>query len=261
MKNIVRVGLPPILTAIALLVAWEIAVMVLKPAAYLLPSPLMILRAAIADSRQLLTATLSTAISASLGFLIAAVVGMVGASLLCQSAFLQRGLYPLASLFQMVPLVAIAPLLVIWLGYGLSATVASAAIVAVFPVLANTLDGLRSADPGLRELFRIYKANRFTRWWKLELPSATPNIVTGLRIAAGLSVIGTVVGEFVSGYAGENAPLGMVVLAAMRSARTDLVFAAVALCAVVGFALFGVVSFLGWLSLRSWHASTLSRQS
>ena len=155
--------------------------MVFKPAAYLLPSPLAILRAANIDSRQLINATLSTAISAGLGFVIAAVVGMVCASVLSQSQFLQRGLYPLASLFQMVPLVAIAPLLVIWLGYGLSATVASAAIVAVFPVLANTLDGLRSTDPALRELFRIYKANRFTRWWKLELPSATPNIVTAWR--------------------------------------------------------------------------------
>ena len=259
MKKILRVALPPIFTAMALLVAWEIAVVVFKPAAYLLPSPLAILRAANIDSRQLINATLSTAISAGLGFVIAAVVGMVCASVLSQSQFLQRGLYPLASLFQMVPLVAIAPLLVIWFGYGLSATVASAAIVAVFPVLANTLDGLRSTDPGLRELFRIYNANRFTRWWKLELPSATPNIVTGLRIAAGLAVIGTVVGEFVSGYAGEDAPLGMVVLASMRSARTDLVFAAVALSAAVGFVLFGAVSFLGWLSLRKWHASTLSR--
>ena len=165
MKNILRVALPPIFTAIALLVVWEIAVMVFKPAAYLLPSPLMILRAANVDSRQLLQATLSTAISAGLGFVIAAVVGMTCASVLSQSKFLQRGLYPLASLFQMVPLVAIAPLLVIWFGYGLSATVASAAIVAVFPVLANTLDGLRSTDPALRELFHIYKANRFTRWW------------------------------------------------------------------------------------------------
>ena len=133
MKNILRVALPPIFTAIALLLVWEIAVVVFKPAAYLLPSPLAILRAANIDSRQLINATLSTAISAGLGFVIAAVVGMVCASVLSQSQFLQRGLYPLASLFQMVPLVAIAPLLVIWFGYGLSATVASAAIVIDVP--------------------------------------------------------------------------------------------------------------------------------
>ncbi|MCE9618493.1 MAG: ABC transporter permease [Planctomycetes bacterium] len=259
MKNLLRVALPPIFTALALLLAWEVAVRVFHPAAYLLPSPFMILNAACGESHQLMRATLSTAASAGLGFLIAAILGMAFASLLGQSRFLQRGLYPLASLFQMVPLVAIAPLLVIWLGYGLKATMASAAIVAVFPVLANTLDGLRSTDPALQELFSIYHARRFTRWWKLELPSAAPGIFTGLRIAAGLAVIGTVVGEFVSGYAGEDAPLGMVVLAAMRSARTDLVFAAVALSAMVGFLLFGIVSLIGWLSLRKWHASTLSR--
>jgi NitT/TauT family transport system permease protein len=259
MKRVVAAALPPTIAALALLAAWELAVLMFKPAAYLLPSPLMIYRAAQGESAQLLRATLSTATSAGLGFLLAAIGGMAAASVLAQSRLLQRGLYPLASLFQMVPLVAIAPLLVIWLGYGLRATAASAAIVAFFPVLANTLDGLRSTDPALHELFTIHRAGRVARWWKLELPSAAPSIVTGLRIAAGLAVIGTVVGEFVSGYAGEDAPLGMVVLASMRSARTDLVFAAVGLSAVVGFMLFGVVSLLGWLSLRRWHASAVAR--
>ena len=163
--------------------------------------------------------------------------------------------YPLALLLQMVPLVAIAPLLVLWFGYGLRSTIASACIVAVFPVLASTLDGLRGTDPGLQEIFRIHRAGRLTRWWKLELPSSLPSIVTGCRVAAGLAVIGAVVGEFVSGFAGDRAPLGIVITTGMREARTDIVFAAVGLSACVGFLLFGIVSALGWLLLRRWHAS------
>jgi NitT/TauT family transport system permease protein len=166
-----------------------------------------------------------------------------------------RGLYPLATLLQMVPLVAIAPLLVIWCGYGPRTSIASAAIVSLFPVLAATLDGMRSTDPGLLELFEVNRATRLQRWWKLELPWALPSIVTGLRIAAGLSVIGAIVGEFVGAFAGDESPVGILILSAMRETRTDLVFAAVGVAAAVGFALFGLVSLLGWTLLRRWHAS------
>lgn len=155
----------------------------------------------------------------------------------------------------MVPLVAVAPLLVIWLGFGLPTAIAAAAVVAVFPVLAATIDGQVSVDPGLREFFLLHGASGWTRWRKLDLPASIPAIVTGLRIAAGLAVIGAIVGEFVSGYGGANAPLGIVIMTAMREARTDLVFAAIALSAVVGFSLFGAVSCLGWFLVHRWHAS------
>jgi len=155
----------------------------------------------------------------------------------------------------MVPLVALAPILVIWFGYGIRSAIASAAIVALFPVIANTLGGLRSVDRELEELFSLYRARGFSRWWRLRLPAALPSIVTGLRIAAGLAVIGAVVGEFVSAYAGDRAPLGMVIVSAMREFRTDLMFGAIGLAALVGFGLFGIVNLAGWLLLRRWHAS------
>jgi NitT/TauT family transport system permease protein len=214
-----------------------------------------IARAFAADAARLGAATARTALASAAGFAGAAVAGIALGTLLAGSRFLQRGVYPIASLLQMVPLVALAPILVVWFGYGGRATVASAAIVAVFPVLAATLDGLRSVDPGLREMFRLYGARPWDRLWKLGLPWATPQIVTGLRVAAGLSVIGAVVGEFVSGFGGERAPLGIVILAALRESRTDVVFAAVGLSATVGFLLFGAVSALGWLALRRWHPS------
>jgi NitT/TauT family transport system permease protein len=152
-----------------------------------------------------------------------------------------------------VPIVAIAPLLVIWFGYGSRAVVAAAFIVSVFPVIANTLAGLLSVDPALRDLFRLYGAGAWARLLKLELPWALPFILTGLRIAAGLAVIGAIVGEFVGGGG-----LGVVVLGAMREQRTDLVFAAILHASALGLALFALVNLASRLALRRWHASESS---
>lgn len=253
-----RASIPPMVVVITALLLWEGAVRLFEPAPYLLPGPIAVAQAIVSDSDRLLSATRSTATSALLGFAIAGAGGVLLGTLLSTSRFLERGFYPLATLFQMVPVVAIAPLLVIWFHYGLGATVAASAIVAIFPVLASTLDGVRSVDPGWRELFVISRAGRFVTWWKLELPASTPQIVTGLRIAAGLAVIGTIVGEFVSGYAGDRAPLGVVILAAMRENRTDLVFAAIALSSLVGLMLFVMVGTGGWLLLRRWHVSSVA---
>jgi NitT/TauT family transport system permease protein len=254
-KRLIEAALPPLTVVAGALALWQVSVWVAQPPAYLVPSPAAIARALLGDAARLADATAQTGLSAAAGLVLAALAGTAAGSILAASRFLQRGVYPIASLLQMVPLVALAPLLVIWFGYGARATVASAAIVALFPVLASTLDGLRAADPGLVELFRLYQARRWDRFWKLGLPSAAPSIFTGLRVAAGLAVIGAVVGEFVSGFGGEHAPLGIVILAALRESRTDLVFAAVGLSALVGFLLFGAVSALGWLVLRRWHPS------
>ena len=184
------------------------------------------------------------------GVAIGTVLGIACGLAIGISRLADRTLSPAINFLFAIVEVAWIPIFVIWFGYGVKSALASAAIVSVFPVIANTVDGLRSTDPNLRELFRLYGASRSTTWWKLALPWAVPNIVTGLRIASGLAVIGAIVGEFVSGYAGEDAPLGVVVLSSLREARTDLVFAAVALGALVGFALFGAVSALGWLLMR-----------
>jgi NitT/TauT family transport system permease protein len=216
---------------------------------YLLPSPLAVARALAADPRTYLAASLETALSAALGFAIAAAAGVVVASLLSFSRTIERGIYPMTLLFQMVPLVAIAPLLVIWLGYGRPAIVACAAIVAVFPVIANTLAGLRGRDPGLEELFTILGAGRATIWWKLALPSSVPSILTGLRIAAGLATIGTIAGEFIGS---DRQPLGVLITTSLRAFRTDAVFASVILAACVGFALFGAVSLAGRVLFARW---------
>jgi NitT/TauT family transport system permease protein len=251
--------LPPLAVVVLSAAAWWLIVWAFSIRPFLLPTPLEVAEAVVGDWRRLAAATASTAIAAGAGFLAAAVLGVAAGSLLSASRLLERGFYPLTLLLQMVPLVALAPILVLWFGYGIRSAIASAAIVALFPVIANTLGGLRSVERDLEELFTLCGASRLSRWWRLRLPAAVPSIVTGLRIAAGLAVIGAVVGEFVSAYAGDQAPLGMVIVSAMREFRTDLMFGAIGLAAVVGFALFGIVNAAGWLLLRRWHASASPR--
>jgi len=245
----------PIVTLLAVLALWEAAVRIFNPPIYLVPAPSAVAQAAYAEAPMLAAATMRTALGSAGGFAVAGALGLVLGSTIAAVGFLRRGIYPLATIFQMVPLVAVAPLMVIWFGYGVKTTIAASAVVAFFPVLAATIDGFASVDPGLRELFAMHGSRGFSRWRKLDLPASLPSIATGLRIAAGLAVIGAVVGEFVSGYGGSGAPLGIVILTAMREARTDLVFAAIALAAIVGFALFGIVNGASWLLLRRWHAS------
>ncbi|MDZ4830548.1 MAG: ABC transporter permease [Phycisphaerae bacterium] len=254
-RTIVSLVLPPLATVLIVILAWEGAVSFFSVPGYLLPPPSRVAAALWSDRVDLLWSTARTAGATAAGFAIAATLGVTIGSTLSFSLLLERGIYPLTLLFQMVPLVAIAPLLVIWLGNGPNTVIAASAVVAIFPVIANTVGGLRSTDPLLEELFAISGATRWQRWTRLGLPSAVPSIVTGLRIAAGLATIGAIVGEFVAGFGGDVAPLGIVITASLREFRTEKVFAAVALASLVGFALFGVVSALSTLLLRRYDAS------
>jgi NitT/TauT family transport system permease protein len=245
-------ALAPAVVVVLAVLAWAAAKELFGIQDYQLPSPLGVARAFCADPEPFLRGCAETAGSAALGFVLAVAIGVVVASALSLSRTIERSVYPLTLLFQMVPLVAIAPLLVVWFGYGRPAILASTVVVAVFPVIASTLSGLRRTDRGLAELFATLAAPRFSTWWLLALPSAVPSIVTGLRIAAGLATIGTITGEFLAGVGGENAPLGIQITTALKSFQTDRVFVCVLLAALVGFALFFAVSLVSRLLLARW---------
>lgn len=244
-------GLAPLLGLLALLLGWWLLCMVSALPAYVLPTPWQVAGAAWEHRTALWTALATTGLSAALGFGLAALLGFSAGACMAKLNWLRRAFYPLSNLLQTVPIVAIAPLLTIWLGYGQPSVVACAVIVSVFPVVANTVDGLTRTDQKLHELFAMYGFSRWASFYKLQLPFAAPQIFTGLRVAAGLSVIGTVVGEFVSGYIGEDAPIGIVVLAALRESKTDLVLAAVAMSAAVGVALVALVEQVRRVVLRT----------
>jgi NitT/TauT family transport system permease protein len=241
--------LPPVITLLSVTAAAEVCIDALGVSPLLLPAPSAVLGAAVAHGGSLARALAETARSVVIGLALSSAAGVVLGALLSSSRWIERAFYPFALFFQIVPIVAIAPLLVIWFGYGGRAVVAAAFIVSLFPVIANTLAGLLAVDPALRDLFRLHGASRIATLWKLELPSALPFVLTGLRIASGLAVIGAIVGEFVGGGG-----LGVVVLEAMRQQRTDLVFAAIGYASLLGLTLFALVNAFSALLLRRWHA-------
>jgi NitT/TauT family transport system permease protein len=250
-----RAAGPPALAFAVLNLIWELGVRVFAVPAYLLPPPSAVAVAMLRHAGPLMRATLITSEAAFYGFVLSAVLGVVIGVTLASARWIQRSLYPFTVFLQTVPLVAIAPLLVVWFGFGIRPVAVAACIVSVFPVIVNTVMGLRSTDPALVDLFRLYRASWPARLGKLRLPWALPSIFAGLRVAAGLAVIGAVVGEFVASYAGDDAGIGMLALTYARESRTDRLFAAVGLASLLGLALFAAVNATSRLALRRWHAS------
>jgi NitT/TauT family transport system permease protein len=246
--------LPPLLVAIVVIAALELLVRFKFVADYLVPAPSQVARALSESSGDLLPALRDTAIASLAGFAISAVVGIVLAVLLSSNRWVQRAFYPYAVFLQTVPLIAIAPLLVIWFGNSMKAVIASATIVSVFPIIASSLAGLLSTDPALKDLFQLYRASRRATLFKLKLPFALPSILTGLRIGAGLAVIGAIVGEFITTGTG----LGGTIAVARQLQRTDVVFAGLLLSALLGIVIFLAINLVSYFALRHWHASEKS---
>ncbi len=249
-RTLVKAALPPLLPFIAITLAMEFMVRQGMVRSYLVPAPSAVLRAMLESKEELAQALAKTSAAALIGFALSTMGGIAIAVLLSSSRWVQRAFYPYAVFFQTVPIIAIAPLLVIWFGYGMQTVIASAFVVSIFPVIANTLTGIVSTDPALRDLFRLYGASAAVTLFKLRFPAALPQILTGLRVAAGLAVIGAIVGEFIGGGG-----LGAVVDVARTQQRIDKVFAAVLLASALGLALFGFINLISRIMLRHWHAS------
>ena len=184
-----RSVIPALIPLLLVIAAAELAVRYGLVKSYLVPAPSSVLRAMIESRVELFGALLTTSVSALVGFLLSTVAGIAIAVFLSSSRAIQRAFYPYAVFFQTVPIIAIAPLLVIWFGYGTRTVVASAFVVSIFPVIANTLSGILSTEPALLDLFRLYGASTLVTLFKLRFPAALPQILTGLRVASGLAVI------------------------------------------------------------------------
>lgn len=245
--------LPPLLTFIALTMALEVWLWFADIPSYLLPRPMEVFTALHQEWGDLSRAILRTGMEASAGLLASVVLGVAVAIALSINDWLRRAFYPYAVFFQTVPIIAIAPLLVIWLGYGPRTIIAVSLIVSVFPIIANTLSGLLSTDPALRDLFRLHRAGILTTLVKLRIPAALPQFLTGLRIASGLAVIGAIVGEFVADDYRDGGGIGTVVMIAIKELKTAKVFAAVLMSSLLGLAFFALVNLIGRLTQRHWH--------
>ena len=254
-----RIALPVVVLALVLLI-WEAIVRINHIPPYVLPGPGLILRTLLDDWELLSQSLLVTLATTVEGFLLAAIGGVGLALLFNQSRIVEYSLYPYAVILQVTPIVAIAPLLLIYLPQPL-AVLACAWIVAFFPVLANTTLGLHSVDRNLSDLFALYGASRRQILWHLKLPSALPYILGGLQIAGGLSLIGAVVAEIAAGSAGAGSGLAYRIAESGYRLNIPRMFAALLLLSVAGIAIFYALSFVNHLALRRWHESALSREA
>ena len=248
--------LPAPALAVVALGAWQLlCATVYQGKGYLVPAPGDVAAAAAANAALLAQAALTTLCEALLGYGLAALSGIGLAAAMNQSRLLERCLYPYAVLLQTVPVVAVAPLIVLWSGYNERSVVLIALIMALFPIVNNTLLGLRSTPHQLLELFALHRAGRWTSFIRLRLPAALPATLAGLRISAGLSVIGAIVGEFIIGSGNSGGGLGVQIVFAQGRMDTALLFAEVIAATLLGFTLFSAVSGAGRLLLRHWHES------
>ena len=248
----------PAAVGVIVLALWQWLVTALEVPVYLVPSPLVVAQT-LFDDRVLLLGSLWVTLKVTFAaFLMAVLGGTAMAFLFVQSRWVERSLFPYAVLLQVTPIVAIAPLIIIWVDNAGVALTLCAAIVAIFPVISNTTLGLRSVSPGLADLFRMNKASRWQTLVRLRIPSALPYFFGGLRISSGLSLIGAVVAEFVAGTGGTGAGLAYQILVSGFQLNVPRLFAALFLITLTGVVLFVLMVWLSRLALGDWHESELT---
>jgi NitT/TauT family transport system permease protein len=257
-ERALRVALP-VFVLVLTVAAWHAVVAVFAIPPYVLPGPGLVWATLIADGDLLWRSLLVTLTITFEGFVLATVGGIALAIAFNQWRVVEYSFYPYAVILQVTPVVAIAPLLLIYLPQPL-AVLACAWIVAFFPVLANTTLGLSSVDHNLLALFELYKASRWQVLWRLKLPSALPQMLAGLRIAGGLSLIGAVVAEIAAGSAGAGSGLAYRIAESGYRLNIPRMFAALLLLSLAGVAIFFVLSAVSYLMLRRWHESAVRRE-
>ncbi|MEQ1771787.1 MAG: ABC transporter permease [Devosia sp.] len=260
LERILRVAVPVGMLVLAVL-AWHLTVTINQIPRYILPSPADVWGSLTTDYPTLLPAlgvTLRITFSA-LG--LALVGGVLLAIVLVQSKWIELALFPFAVVLQVTPIVAIAPLLLIYTPNTQTALLICAFLVAFFPILSNMVAGLKSVDHNLLNLFDLYGANRWQTLLYLKIPAAMPYFMAGLRIGGGLALIAAVVAEFAAGQAGAQSGLAFRILEAGYRLNIPRMFAALLMLTATGVAIFGLTSFLAWLVLHRWHESAVRREN
>lgn len=253
--------LVPVLVVFTLLAMWHIGVTVSGVPQYILPSPLAVANALVKDWGTLSPALWVTT-KITLASLALALIGGVGiAVFLVQSRWIELAFYPITVILQVTPIVAVAPLILIYAPSTQVALLICAFLVAFFPILSNMVQGLKSVDHNLLNLFDLYGASRLQTLLYLKLPASLPYFMTGLRIGGGLALIAAVVAEFAAGSAGAGSGLAFRLLEAQYRLNIPRLFAALFLLSCLGVLIFAVTSFISWLTLHRWHESSLKREN
>ena len=248
----------PLLVGMVIIALWQGLVVAYELPPYLVPSPWLMLKTLYTDWLVLMLALWVTMKITLLAFVTAAVVGVLISFVFVQSKLIETALFPYAVLLQVTPIVAVAPLIIIWVKNPMASMVICATLVALFPIISNTTLGLRSIEPDLQSYFKLNHATRLQTLLRLRIPSALPYFFGGLRISSGLALIGAVVAEFVAGTGGSGAGLAYQILQAGFQLNIPRMFAALLLISLTGVALFAAMAWLSRWALGGWHASETS---
>ncbi|MGL6111498.1 MAG: ABC transporter permease [Rubrivivax sp.] len=247
----------PLLVALLLIGLWQWWVTAFEIPTFLVPSPLRVAQTLVSDAGLLFGALVNTLKVTVIALVCATVLGVLIAFAFVQSRLIETALFPYAVLLQVTPIVAIAPLIIIWVKNPTASLVICATLVALFPIIANTTLGLRSVNPGLMSYFKLNRASRLQVLWRLRIPSALPYFFGGLRISSGLALIGAVVAEFVAGTGGTGTGLAYQILQSGYQLNIARMFAALLLIAVTGVLMFAAIAGLSAWALGGWHESEI----
>jgi NitT/TauT family transport system permease protein len=248
-------ALLPLAVLVAVVGLWQLTSIAFGIRKFIVPRPMDVFEALRSMRMELAAATARTAVAAISGLAISTVLGTVTAFAFAQSSLIRRAFYPYAILFQTVPVIAIAPLIILAFGRGFHSVTLVAIVISVFPVVTNTTTGLLQIDNQLHELFRLHGASWWQTLWKLRLPSALPWMISGIRIASGVAVVGAIVGEF---FVGSSQPgLGAWIQRKTASADLPALYATIIASTLLGVAVFAVLTWAGDLVLRRWFGTRL----
>jgi NitT/TauT family transport system permease protein len=242
----------PTLFTLFVFALWESLVRGLEIKSSILPGPLEVFQSGVANFSKLANAFRLTGLEALLGLLASTVLGISIGAIFSQSRWVRLSCYPYAIFLQTVPIVAIAPLIVTWFGYGFQSVVLISGIISLFPIITSTTTGLMHVEQDLVDLFRLYKASRWQILSKLRFPAAVGSILTGLRTSSGLAVVGAIVGEYFTGYDPKNFGLGYYIFTTYSQLKTPLLFATVFTSTLLGLAFFLGINLLSSTVLRHW---------
>ncbi len=259
-ETLLRV-LVPVAVLVVIVLIWDIGVRVTGVPKYILPGPGLVAGALMEDWGTLWPALMVTTKITILSLLLALAGGGLFAIFLVQSRWIELAFYPIAVILQVTPIVAISPLILIYAPNTQVALLICAFLVAFFPILSNMVQGLKSVDHNLLNLFELYGASTWQTLFCLKLPAAQPYFMTGLRIGGGLALIAAVVAEFAAGSAGAGSGLAFRLLEAQYRMNIPRLFAALFLLSVLGVCIFAVTTFISWLALHRWHESSLKREN
>lgn len=251
----------PLFMVLLAIGAWQAHIMINEVPRYIMPAPLDVVTALWTDWGTLSPSLLVTLRITFLALGIALIGGVGLAIILVQSRWIELALFPFAVILQVTPMIAIAPLLIIYMPDTQSALLTCAFVVAFFPILSNMVAGLKSVDHNLLNLFELYGASRWQTLIHLKLPSSLPYFAAGLRIGGGLSLIAAVVAEFAAGSAGKGSGLAFRLLESGYRLNYPRLYAALVLLMVTGVAIFALTSLISWAMLHRWHESALKREN